>query len=116
KESLSGVSSTNDNLDEDQRRLETEFTDLKQKRVESLETRQYYEVIAGMLKDGGIKTKIIRQYIPLMNKVINEYLNRFGLPIQFTLDEQFNEVIKSRYRDSFKYSSFSEGEKTRIDL
>ena len=68
-----------------------------------------------MLKDGGIKTKIIRQYIPIMNKIVNDYLARFLLPIEFTLDEQFNESIKSRFRDTFQYNNFSEGEKSRID-
>ena len=96
--------------------LENYFHDLKLRRISVMEERQYLEAIAGMLKDGGIKTKIIKQYIPVMNKIINEYLNRFALPIEFTLDEQFNEVIKSRYRDTFRYNSFSEGEKQRIDM
>ena len=95
--------------------LENELIVLKNKRVEYLEQRQYYDVVCGLLKDGGIKTKIIKQYIPLMNSHINGYLNRLGLPIEFTLDEQFNEVIKSRYRDAFSYANFSEGEKARID-
>ena len=95
--------------------LEQSHVVLKNRRIELMEDRQYYEVASSMLKDGGIKTKIIRQYIPIMNKIINEYLVRFGLPIEFTLDEQFNEVIKSRYRDGFQYNNFSEGEKQRID-
>jgi DNA repair exonuclease SbcCD ATPase subunit len=69
-----------------------------------------------MLKDGGIKTKIINQYIPIINKLINKYLSEFDLFVEFELDEQFNEKIKSRYRDEFSYSSFSEGEKQKIDL
>lgn len=96
--------------------LKKNLDQLKNKRLTTLEDRQYYEVIAGLLKDGGIKTKIIRQYIPLFNKLINEYLVRFGLPIEFTLDQEFNEVIKSRYRDTLKYENFSEGEKKRIDI
>jgi DNA repair exonuclease SbcCD ATPase subunit len=88
---------------------------LKSVRIEMIEERQYHEIVADMLKDGGIKTKIIRQYVPVMNKIINEYLVRFGLPIEFTLDENFNETIKSRYRDTFSYNNFSEGEKQRID-
>ncbi len=95
--------------------LEKEYLDLKAHRIQVLEDRQYHEAAATLLKDGGIKTKIIRQYIPVMNMIINEYLTRLGLPVEFTLDEQFNEVIKSRYRDSFKYNNFSEGEKQRID-
>lgn len=103
-------------VEDSTKELEKIFLDLKEQRISVIEEREYYEAISGLLKDGGIKTRIIRQYIPLMNKIINEYLIRFGLPIEFTLDEQFNEVIKSRYRDAFKYNSFSEGEKQRIDL
>lgn len=73
-------------------------------------------VVATMLKDGGIKTRIIRQYIPVMNKLINKYLSAFDLFVDFHLDENFNEVIKSRFRDAFSYASFSEGEKLRITL
>ena len=69
-----------------------------------------------MLQDTGIKTKIIKQYLPVMNKLINKYLNSMEFYVNFTLDENFNETIKSRYRDDFSYASFSEGEKMRIDL
>jgi DNA repair exonuclease SbcCD ATPase subunit len=69
-----------------------------------------------LLKDDGIKTKIIRQYIPLMNKLINKYLSALDFFVQFELDEQFNEKILSRFRDEFSYQSFSEGEKLRITL
>lgn len=69
-----------------------------------------------MLKDTGIKTKIIRKYRPVINKLINEYLQVLDFFVQFTLDENFKEIIKSRHRDVFSYSSFSEGEKSRIDL
>jgi ABC-type multidrug transport system ATPase subunit len=68
------------------------------------------------LKDGGIKTKIIKQYIPIINKLVNKYLAQMGFFVNFNIDENFNEVIKSRYRDEFSYANFSEGEKTRIDL
>jgi energy-coupling factor transporter ATP-binding protein EcfA2 len=73
-------------------------------------------VVASMLKDGGIKTRIIKQYVPVMNKLINKYLSAMDFFVQFELDENFNETIKSRFRDEFSYSSFSEGEKLRIDL
>lgn len=73
-------------------------------------------IVSTMLKDGGIKTRIIKQYIPVMNKLINKYLSAFELFVDFHLDENFNEVIKSRFRDAFSYSSFSEGEKLRITL
>jgi energy-coupling factor transporter ATP-binding protein EcfA2 len=69
-----------------------------------------------MLQDSGIKTKIIKKYLPIMNKLINGYLSSMDFFINFTIDENFNEIIKSRYRDEFKYYSFSEGEKMRIDL
>lgn len=94
---------------------EDELSNLKDMRIKTLEDRQYLEIVSEMLKDGGIKTKIIKQYIPIMNKIINDYLVRFALPIEFNLDDQFNEVIKSRFRDSFQYNNFSEGEKQRID-
>lgn len=69
-----------------------------------------------MLKDGGIKKKIIRQYIPIMNRLINKYLASLEFFVNFELDEEFNETIKSRYRDVFSYANFSEGEKMRVDL
>jgi DNA repair exonuclease SbcCD ATPase subunit len=81
-----------------------------------LETRSYYDAIGEMLKDTGIKTKIIRQYLPVMNNLINKYLNILDFFVKFDLDESFNETIKSRHRDEFSYASFSEGEKSRIDL
>lgn len=73
-------------------------------------------VVATLLKDGGIKTRIVKQYIPVMNKLINKYLAAMDFFVDFQLDENFNETIKSRFRDEFSYSSFSEGEKLRIDL
>ena len=73
-------------------------------------------IVSSMLKDGGIKTRIIKQYVPVMNKLINKYLAAMDFFVQFELDEGFNETIKSRFRDVFSYSSFSEGEKLRIDL
>jgi hypothetical protein len=81
-----------------------------------LEERTYNEVIAELLKDTGIKTKIIRQYLPVMNKLINHYLQILDFFVSFELDENFSETIRSRYRDDFSYASFSEGEKQRIDL
>lgn len=81
-----------------------------------LEERTYNEVIAELLKDTGIKTKIIRQYLPVMNKMINHYLQILDFFVSFELDENFSETIRSRYRDDFSYASFSEGEKQRINL
>ena len=68
------------------------------------------------MKDTGIKTKIIRQYIPIINKLVNKYLAAMDFFVQFELDDKFKEKIKSRFRDEFSYDSFSEGEKMRIDL
>ena len=76
----------------------------------------FYDVCKLLLRDTGIKAKIIKQYVPVMNKLINVHLEKMSAAFSFTLDEQFNEVIKSRYRDNFTYASFSEGEKMRIDL
>lgn len=73
-------------------------------------------IVSSMLKDGGIKTRIIKQYVPIMNKLINKYLAAMDFFVDFQLDESFNEKILSRFRDEFSYSSFSEGEKLRIDL
>ena len=81
-----------------------------------LEKRSYFDAIGELLKDSGIKTKIIREYLPVMNKLINKYLNILDFFVLFNIDESFNETIKSRHRDDFTYSSFSEGEKQRIDL
>ena len=80
------------------------------------EEQTYSEAARNMLMDTGIKTKIIKQYLPVMNKLINTYLTSMEFYVNFTLNENFEETIKSRYRDEFTYSSFSEGEKMRIDL
>jgi len=78
--------------------------------------KQYHEFAATLLKDTGIKTKIIKQYLPIMNKLINKYLTAMDFFVNFNLNENFEETIKSRHRDVFSYASFSEGEKMRIDL
>jgi DNA repair exonuclease SbcCD ATPase subunit len=78
--------------------------------------KELHEVSGILLRDTGIKTAIIREYLPVMNKLINQYLNQMDSYIHFELDESFNETIKSRFRDEFTYASFSEGEKMRIDL
>jgi DNA repair exonuclease SbcCD ATPase subunit len=78
--------------------------------------KQYYEYAGTLLKDGGIKSRIIKQYLPIMNKLINKYLSAMDFFVNFNIDENFNETIKSRHRDEFSYANFSEGEKMRIDL
>ena len=80
------------------------------------EDKTYSEAAKNMLQDTGIKTKIIKQYLPIMNRLINTYLTSMEFYINFTLNESFEETIKSRFRDEFTYDSFSEGEKMRIDL
>jgi len=80
------------------------------------ENAQYYSMAAMLMKDSGIKSKIIKYYLPIMNKKINDYLDQMNFFVQFELDESFAETIKSRHRDVFTYASFSEGEKRKIDL
>lgn len=93
-----------------------DLLDLKSLRGEYIEAGLYQTAIQEMLKDTGIKTKIIKQYLPVMNKMINGYLNVLDFFVKFELNENFEEIIKSRHLDDFSYASFSEGEKTRIDL
>jgi DNA repair exonuclease SbcCD ATPase subunit len=90
--------------------------ELLNQRASEMDAKRYNEVIAEMLKDTGIKTKVIRQYLPVMNRLINSYLGVLDFFVSFQLDEAFNETIRSRHRDNFAYASFSEGEKQRIDL
>ena len=96
--------------------LAKEYVEIAKQRTKLKETKVYYEAARSMLTDTGIKTKIIKQYLPIMNKLINKYLTSMEFYVNFTLDENFEETIKSRYRDEFSYASFSEGEKMRIDL
>lgn len=84
--------------------------------VELHEKKQLYQVAGILLKDGGIKSKIVRQYVPIINKLINKYLSVMDFFVQFELNESFEETIKSRHRDEFSYASFSEGEKMKINL
>ena len=89
-------------------------TDIKKKKDK--EHKVYIDTARALMQDTGIKTKIIKQYLPIMNQYINKYLADMDFFVNFTLDEEFNETIRSRYRDEFNYHSFSEGEKLRIDL
>ena len=85
-------------------------------RKEKIEDKHYYEIASILLKDSGIKAKIIKHYLPIMNKLINKYLGDMDFFCKFSLDENFIETIKSRHRDEFTYYNFSEGERLRIDL
>jgi len=97
-------------------KLEKDLEKKQAARTQLLEEREVLNVVRTILQDGGIKARIISQYIPVMNKLINKYLAAFDLFVDFQLDENFNEIIKSRFRDKFSYASFSEGEKLRITL
>jgi DNA repair exonuclease SbcCD ATPase subunit len=81
-----------------------------------IDEKTYLEVASGLLKDSGIKTKIVKQYLPVINKLVNKYLASLDFFVNFNLDESFKETIKSRHRDEFTYNNFSEGEKQRIDM
>ena len=96
--------------------LNVELEALQKVQEELTIEKQYYDFAATLLKDSGIKTKIIKQYLPVMNKLINKYLTAMDFFVNFNLNESFEETIKSRHRDVFSYASFSEGEKMRIDL
>jgi DNA repair exonuclease SbcCD ATPase subunit len=78
--------------------------------------KHYHEYASTLLKDTGIKTKIIKQYLPIMNKLINKYLSSMDFFVNFNINENFEETIKSRHRDEFSYANFSEGEKQKIDM
>jgi len=96
--------------------LQNRIDKLIARRTELLDEHEVLNIVQIILRDGGIKAKIISQYIPVINKLINKYLAAFDLFVDFQLDEEFNEVIRSRFRDKFTYASFSEGEKLRITL
>ena len=89
---------------------------LLQKKESQSETSHYYDIASTLLRDQGVKQKIIKQYVPIMNKLINKYLAQLEFYVGFEIDESFEETIKSRFRDVFKYDNFSQGEKMRIDL
>lgn len=124
--SIKGKQDQIEKIKEDSGDVDTEKEKMKAIAAEALrfisrknelsEEKQLQEVSQVLLKDNGIKTAIIREYLPVLNKLINKYLTVFDFFVNFNLDESFNEVIKSRGRDEFSYASFSEGEKKRIDL
>lgn len=130
--SISELTKYNDNLQEEMNSFEqgsvsqSDIDKLKtmkddcrviaDKRTERKDERTYTNAVKEVLDDTGIKTKIIKQYLPIMNQLINKYLMSMDFYVNFQLDENFSETIKSRFRDTFNYASFSEGEKMRIDL
>jgi len=127
--SLEGIKKHSDDVElntidgQDSDKLEQELKDLseqldKQKtELNTLSTeKDYVDVIREILSDKGARAQIIKKYLPIMNQLINKYLQSMDFFVSFTLDEEFNETVKSRHRDTFSYNSFSEGEKMRIDL
>ena len=96
--------------------MQSEFKELEKQKKQLIDEKSYLDAASYLLKDTGIKTKIIKQYLPIINKVVNKYLASFDFFVNFNLDESFKETIKSRHRDEFSYASFSEGEKQRIDM
>tara|TARA_Y100000310_G_scaffold105378_1_gene103827 strand:- start:8553 stop:10268 length:1716 start_codon:yes stop_codon:yes gene_type:complete len=130
---INALNSYKEKIDKDILDLQKHEDDLKEEKKKLIELKKelrVYEkenkklteekyimhIASGLLKDGGIKAQIIKQYVPVMNKLINKYLAAMDFFVNFTLSETFNETIKSRFRDEFSYNSFSEGEKMRIDL
>lgn len=105
-----------DTANKELEKLEKDRSKLVDKKFKLTDEYSYNSVIAEMLKDTGIKTKVIKQYLPIINKLVNQYLQVLDFFVSFQLDETFMEEIRSRYRDTFSYESFSEGEKQRIDL
>ena len=96
--------------------FESELQEYKDERLQYVEQRRYYDILDTILNDKGIKTRVIRKYLPVINNHVNKYLKDMDFFVNFQLDENFNETIKSRNRDDFSYYSFSEGEKKRIDI
>jgi len=96
--------------------FESELQEYKNERLQYVDQRKYYDILSTILNDKGIKTRVIRKYLPVINDRVNKYLKDMDFFVNFQLDENFNETIKSRHRDDFSYYSFSEGEKKRIDV
>jgi hypothetical protein len=96
--------------------IKNELKDVDVQKQKVVEEKKYIDIAREILNDTGVKAKIIKKYLPIMNQLINKYLQSMDFFVNFHLDEEFNETIKSRFRDTFNYNSFSEGEKLRIDL
>lgn len=115
-EELSKKKPISDDLMAVSKKLIEELEKLNEEKKEIIERRSYLDVATALLKDNGIKAKIIKQYLPIINKLVNKYLTQMDFFVNFNINEEFEETIKSRYRDLFSYENFSEGEKLRIDL
>lgn len=119
KEDLNKLANRTDSIEEEKlkkKELAQNGMELTNRKTSLIEQQQLEVIAQTLLKDNGIKTSIIREYLPIMNMTINKYLELMDFFVKFELDESFNETIKSRYRDEFTYASFSEGEKQKIDI
>ena len=119
QQEISQLQNNNANRNEEDsklQKLKQSLDESKQQMIAVKEERDCLVAAGQLLKDNGIKTRIIKRYLPVMNKLINDYLQNMDFYVNFMLNENFEETIKSRYRDSFSYESFSEGEKARIDI
>ena len=115
-EEIESKPAMSDNFKAQSKELLNNLQTFNEQRKEAVINIQHYEIAQQLLKDGGIKTKIIKQYIPVINKLVNKYLAAMDFFVNFNINEEFKETIKSRHRDDFSYENFSEGEKKRIDL
>jgi len=115
-EELKNSKTVSDKEEKELSDIKNGLNELKDNLRALIDERTYYEVAGNLLKDTGIKTKIVKQYLPVINKVVNKYLASLDFFVNFNLDESFKETIKSRHRDEFTYNNFSEGEKQRIDM
>lgn len=119
QQTLQSTSTDTTNVEEEKanlKKIAKEIVEISHNKTGLVEERHYLDIAGLLLKDTGIKTTIIRQYLPAINKLVNKYLQAMDFFVSFELDESFNETIKSRHRDEFSYASFSEGEKAKIDL
>ena len=115
-ELLSDSASATDKEEAELTIIKEQLTNLSTNLRDLIDEKTYYEAASNLLKDTGIKTKIVKQYLPVINKLVNKYLASLDFFVNFNLDEAFKETIKSRHRDEFTYNNFSEGEKQRIDM
>jgi len=112
KSNTTQIDNSQNEIDE----LKKDYGHKNKRKYDLLDQKEVLDIASSLLKDTGIKTRIIKQYVPIINKLVNKYLAALDFFVNFELDEKFNETIKSRFRDEFSYASFSEGEKMRIDL
>jgi len=115
-QSLQNKQSDGKDIEKQLEQLKSDLEENKVERDKIIDQQKYVDVLRTILNDKGAKSQIIKKYVPIMNTLINQYLQSMDFFISFHLDEEFNETVKSRFRDTFNYNNFSEGEKMRIDL